>query len=361
MAPKPKKEALIYVDPEGVKITSPGLQDDPERDTILRGSVAPESFPLLKIDKFYQRELLSTEKNRDIQRAIDMGGDLPDVVLGMRGDRFTFDTAGAVVLLDPVFIIDGQQRIGTIRRHLEQFPSDPVRIGAQIHFSTTPQWERRRFTALNLFRTNMSANVTLANMRHDSKILATLYGLSNSQASFVLNKRVCWQQGRTGIHLISASTYMHIALTLHGSFAATRATSARMILTSLDNLERAVNLQIVRDNVARFWDVVDEAWGITEATSKAIPVHLKTGFLGVLARIIGDHVDFWDGHNLVVSPDLRKRLRAFKPNDPSYSHLVTGHGVALVLLRRMMIDHLNHRLRKKLTEHHPQTDTAEAA
>lgn len=86
--PRPKTAALIAADPErGVRITSPGLEDTPERETILRGSLAVESLPLLKVDHTYQRELLRPSTNRDIQRAIDMGVDLPDLTLGMRGDR----------------------------------------------------------------------------------------------------------------------------------------------------------------------------------------------------------------------------------------------------------------------------------
>lgn len=349
---KPKASAVIYAETEGVRITSPGLEDTPERETILRGSVALESLPLLKIDKYYQRELLSNSSNRQIQRAIDMGVDLPDISLGMRGSRFTADPTGAVILLDPVYIIDGQQRVGTIIRHLGQFPTDTVRIGAQIYFDTTVERERIKFMALNMFRTNVSTNVMLANLRHESDLLASLFGLVTTQAGFVMYQRVCWAQQRKGAHLISASMYMNVAMMLHSHMAATRSLTARTIKMSLDNLQRAVSIQVVRDNTKRFWEIIDEAWGIEELSDSAVP-YLKTGFLLTLARLFSDHVDFWDGEHLAVPLELRKRLQAFSPHNPAHAHLASGHGAALVNLRFLMIEHLNKRRGKKLTLRRP--------
>lgn len=351
---KSKASALINVDPDsGVRITSPSLEDTPDRDTILRGSIAPESLPFLRVDHTYQRELLRPSTNRDIQRAVDMGVDLPDLTLGMRGDRFTVDSGGAICLLDPVFIIDGQQRHGTIMRHLQQFPADPIRIGACVYFNTTAERERAKFIALNLYRTNMSANVSLANKRHDHPLLASLYGLVTTQPSFVMHKRVCWQQQRQGEQLISATLYVTSAMHLHAHMAATRSVSPRAIGLSLENLTRVVSIQVVRENVQTFWNVIDDAWGIEHLSIAAQVPYLRTGFLTTFAKILSDHTDFWDGQHLVVGPDVRKRLSRFKMNDPANAALASGHGTLLVQLRYVLLDHLNKQLRKKLTPRAP--------
>lgn len=360
---RPKTQALLNADPQGgVRITNFGLQDTEDRETILRGNVDIDSLPRLKIDHYYQREMLSAGVNRKIQQAINMGVDLPDITLGMRGDRFTVDETGAVVLLDKVYIIDGQQRVGMIRRHLEKFPADPVRIGAVVHFNTTVEREEVKFTALNLFRSNMSANVVLANERHRHPLLASLYGLVMTQPSFVMCHRVCWQQQRSGQQLISASGYITTALYLHSHMAATRGgNSAQRLAISADNLGRVTSIQIVRENTAAFWKMVDDAWGIEDLDSKRSAPHLKGGFLRTFATLLSDHVDFWDGDHFVVAPDMRKRLAALKLQDPSLSYLCGSSGASLTQLRYVLIEHLNHRVRKKLTLRRPIPDLKAAA
>lgn len=364
MRSKPKTSALINADPStGIRITSPGLEDTPERETVLRGSVDISCLPRLKIDRYYQREQLTPETNRRIKQAVEMGVDLPDITLGMRGDRFMLDEAGAIILLDDVYIIDGQQRVGTIKRHLQSFPADPVRIGAVVHFNTTVQREEVKFTALNLFRTNMSANVVLANSRHKHPLLAALYGLTINQPSFVMCGRVSWQQQpKKGEHLISASGYVSAALFLHGHLAATRGgNSATRMGMAADNLARAISIQVARDNVAAFWNVIDEAWGVGNLTTAKNVSHMRGAFLQTLAGIFSEHLDFWDGEHLAVPLELRKRLAKLNLQEPNLAYLCGSGGAVRSQLRYVLIEHLNYRLRKKLTPRRPTSDLKAAA
>lgn len=357
-----KTQALLNAGTDGVRITNPSLEDTPEYETILRGGLDIASLPLLKIDKYYQRELLSPAINRRIQQAIVMGADLPDITLGMRGDRFTVDTTGAIILLDKVYVVDGQQRVGMIQRHLQSFPADSVRIGAKVHFNTTVEREEVKFTALNLFRTNMSTNVALANERHRHDLVAALYGLVMSQQNFVMCHRVCWQQQKTGPQLISASAYLVAAMRLHAHLAPTRGgNGASRLAAAADNLQRATSIQVVRENIATFWNLIDDSWGIADLESKRSAPHMQAGFLRTIAAVFSEHVDFWDGHHFMVPADIRKRLRALKLQDPSLAYLCGSSGAGLNQLRYVIIEQLNHRLRKKLTPRRPLPDLKAAA
>src|SRR4029434_10944417 len=98
--------------------------------------------------------------------ALKCGEQLPDVELGMRGQRFRETKKDDEYLLqDPVFGIDGKQRIGSAIEYASLHPQAVVRSGAVIHFDTTEQWERERFHKLNATQRKVSPNVLLRNLR----------------------------------------------------------------------------------------------------------------------------------------------------------------------------------------------------
>jgi hypothetical protein len=151
-----------------VRILKPSLDDEVfPGNPVLRGVIDPASLSELCIDRHYQREFLSSGTRRAIIQALNRHERLPDLELGMRGENWSFGADAenpneVVELHDPVFLIDGQQRRGSILEYLERFPEEKsVRQGVCIHFSTTMEWERERFQALNLNQTRVSANVLL--------------------------------------------------------------------------------------------------------------------------------------------------------------------------------------------------------
>ncbi|MEN9561336.1 MAG: hypothetical protein RIQ56_609, partial [Candidatus Parcubacteria bacterium] len=117
---------------------------------ILRGVIDPSCLKLLRIDD-YQREVQPLGSQKSILRALEKGSPLPSVDLGMRGQDFT-SRESAFLLKDPVYIIDGLQRISTAIHHLGVKPGSDVRIGAEVHFNTDRNWERDRFHTLNAYR-----------------------------------------------------------------------------------------------------------------------------------------------------------------------------------------------------------------
>ena len=70
---------------ESVKVLNGALDfwKDDQNTIILRGSIDPDSLPLLKVDE-YQREVLPLSTIQEIMQGLQTGS-VPDIVLGMRG------------------------------------------------------------------------------------------------------------------------------------------------------------------------------------------------------------------------------------------------------------------------------------
>src|SRR5215831_7176219 len=161
-----------------IKLSHAALDESELRggSIILRGVLDQSSLKYLRTDD-YQREALPLTSLSKMIRAMQAGEVMPDIELGMRGQRFR--TKDDVFwLLDLTFVVDGFQRINAALHVLSLNPGAMVHIGATVHFDTTKEWERERFRVLNTQRTPVSPNVLLRNKRDDSPAILTLYGLS---------------------------------------------------------------------------------------------------------------------------------------------------------------------------------------
>lgn len=351
---KTAARAIILADTtEGIRILRPSLDDDPDGSTTLRGPITIESLKRLRFGA-YQREQLPNQTNRKIQQAVVNGTQLPDITLGMRGDRFTADTDGSVVLLDPVYVIDGKQRVTTILAHLASYPADHVKIAAVVYFNTNQRIEQDRFHALGLYQTRIAGNVIARNMRDDVPLVSSLYGLSVAQKDSPVFNRVCWQQKMARNHLLSATTYLTMGLELHGHLAATKYGAVTELKQACSNLTRVVDIQTARENINTFWGLIDQSWGFRELVAKVKETHLHHSFLSAVVRILSDHTDFWDGNKLVISSDLRRKFKTFRTHAPDVQNLATATGrSAKDMLRLTIIEHLNFRARRKLMARRP--------
>ena len=144
--------------------------DDKDKDTIVaHGWLDLSALLELRVGD-YQREVLETHKSKKskLYTAIENGERIPDITLGMRGQRFT-TRAGTFYLEDDVYIIDGLQRVSNLRKFAVQYPDrvGEIRIGAEVRFNTNRESEKALFTAMNLNRTAMSPNVILRNAREE--------------------------------------------------------------------------------------------------------------------------------------------------------------------------------------------------
>lgn len=333
-----------------VRIIHGALDETANHEIVLRGVIDPASLPHLCVDD-YQREALPLSSLSSIIDALKEEETLPDVELGMRGENFGTEKGGVVVLLDPVYIVDGLQRINAAQHFLATNPKASVRLGATVHFGTTKEWERDRFRILNTLRSKVSPNVLLRNERENSKAVLMLFGLSTADKNFVLHDRVSWSQRMKRGELLSALMLAKTTGMLHSHKAATRGTSIADLVPGLDKAVDTFGIQNMRGNIRAFFELVDECWGIRRVQYREGASYMKGTFLTVLAKILSNHHDFWqqdaDERKLFVEASLRRKLALFPTNDPTVVNLASSGGKARESLYLLMRDHINSGKRTK--------------
>ncbi|TSC78160.1 MAG: Uncharacterized protein G01um101429_907 [Parcubacteria group bacterium Gr01-1014_29] len=334
---------------KGLKITHAALDEAEGREIILRGSIDPTSLELLNTD-WYQREILPATKISRLMQAFQNGSSVPDVDLGMRGDKCKEPEQGTFVLQDPVYIIDGLQRI-TAGRNLVAGGVFP-RIGAVVHFGTTVEWERERFKLLNYDRTRLASNVLLRNLSADSPVVETVFRMCTSDKTFVLCGKVCWQQNALRDHLISAMTFLRVIGVLHGHLGAGKSASLYYLVEGVNKIMESVGRNTFRDNVKVFYGLVDECWGVRNVAFVSGATHLKHTFLLALAQMCSDHKNFWQDSRFDFPAAHGRKLQLFPIGDPGVRDLAGSAGKAQEILYHLMVDHMNkgkrtHRLVKR--------------
>lgn len=332
-----------------IRVINGALDEHPARggSIILRGVIHPECLKFLKVDD-YQRERLGSSAS--IWKALTNHQALPDIELGMRGQRYQEMKDGTIFLQDPVYIIDGLQRQTGALRYMEATGQD-VRLGAVIHFSTDKSWESERFRVLNTTARRVSGNVILRNDREGNPAILTLYGLSMNQADFPLYKRVTWEQVMARHDLITAGTMLKVALRLHRHLqSSVTSTKVSDIAANARKLGDLIGLNKLRSNLVEFFAVINEAWPFNEIDTQSPTPFLRSGFLLALASLLSHHKDFWrdDDKTLHVETDLRRKIGTFKVFDPNINFLTHGSGSSsLMQLARLMVDHINSGKRTK--------------
>ncbi len=264
--------------------------DERDGTIVLRGVLDDQSLKHLLIDD-YQREAMPLSSLQSILEAIEKGDRLPDIELGLRGEKFKTmkeaDGSETFVLQNECFIIDGQQRRNSA---LHALALDPERkrigLGAVVRFSTDRKQERDLFRVLNQLRAKVSPNVLIRNMREDSAAVASLYGLSNSDKKFALAGRVCWQQRMRRSDLVTALALCKVVAMLHSHKVPGKVTSMTWIVQALDKGAKEIGLNVVRENTSAFFDLIDQCWGIKAVQYSGPANHLRTNFMLVLARLV---------------------------------------------------------------------------
>lgn len=328
-----------------VRINNAALEDS-DGDIVLRGTIDFRSLIALKTD-WYQREVLSAvRKAGSLANAVAGGLFIPDVALSMRGQRF-HSKGNSVILEDPVYIVDGLQRISAMKAYIDAHPeSDPLRpLGCAVYFGKTAEWEAERFEAWNAGRVPVSPNVHLRNQRNGSPAILTIYGLSKNDKDCVLYEKVSWDQRMKRGEIMSALTVcksaavLHSALTFIGGGGGGISKRASSIMGNA--AKRAGGLNQFRANVKEFYDIVDEVWGIQNIEYSKLAPHIKSTFLCTLAGMFAQHDNFWRGNKLFVDAPTKKKLRSFPIHDPSVARLAAAGGMAAKLLLDLMIEHMN--------------------
>ncbi len=324
-----------------VRITNAALDEDDDGQIILRGKIDPTTLDAIQFDD-YQREILTPATIAKIMKGFEKGGSVPDVDLGMRGHR-TKGTKDVYTLLDPVFGVDGQQRIHTAK--LFQAKGGVPKLGAMIHFDTTKTWEANRFRILNSLRKAVSVNVMARNERENFPVVEAIYDLCDDP-TFVLRGRVCWQQNKTRAHLLTAATVLKTAGYIHAHLGPGRASRLSELLPALQKIHTKVGKNVFRDNIKMFYQLINDCWGIRTVTYDGAS-HLKSTFLNVFGRVLSNHPVFWKGNRLFVEIDLIRKIKQFETLDPTVRHLSGAGGKAYGLLYNMFVEHINKGRRTK--------------
>jgi len=342
-------------DLKSVKIISGALHESPLRGgtIILRGVIDSSSLKSLRFDE-YQREALPLASLKKLTDALKAGESLPDIEIGMRGQKHR--TSGEDWFLqDDCFVIDGQQRVNACINAIAQQPGLPVFLGAAIHFDTDKVWERDRFRILNSDRVKVSPNVLARNMRDTHAGVNMIYRLSESDM-FCLGHKISWDQNMKRTKLITALNLMKITGRLHGHMSAGYSNQLNEVARQLDNLVEKATASQVRDNIVSFFNAVDEMWGIRAVAYRELAIHLHGGFLQMLARFFSDHKDFWRGvsdQKLFIEKDLKVKIASFPLNDPGVAPLTSSAGASLNVLYEMLVKHVNSGKRVKHLQPRP--------
>ncbi len=326
---------------DSVKIISAALDELPDGDIVLRGVIDCGSIDFLQVAD-YQREVVSPVKIGKLVTALRESS-VPDIELSMRGEQFTDDGKGAFSLLNPVFIVDGLQRITAAKKLRSASPDAQFHIGVLVHFGKTEEWERKRFEVLNLTRVKLSPNVTLRNLHHDNPTIAALYNMciGGGSKDFVLKGRVCWQQYVGRGELITATTFVKVVGMLHSHIGSARTSDVMELSRNVHKIAENVGKIKFLANVREFFRIIDAAWGIERVVYRQSAVYLKATFMLALAKMFSDHEVFWRDDRLVVDAATIKKLQNFPTADPTVVNTSASTGKALDSMEFMLIEHVN--------------------
>lgn len=328
-----------------ITIINGALDESSSGSIILRGVVSKDSLEDLKTDD-YQRMSFESKNIKGLRKAIADGKSIPNIMLGMRGQRIRNAPGSTTfVLVEQVYIIDGYQRVTAALSCLARNPDLDVRLGCEVHFGTTKDYERDLFETINTRPTRVSSSVLLRNRREDSPIVLTLYGLSNNDREFALFERIQWDQRRARGELLTAVGFAKTCSRLHAHKGpGGNANTLHELVNGLERQAASVGLNRMRQNTKQFVDVVDYCWGLRSIQQTAKAPQVRQNFLHTLARLFSRHANFWrdeERKELWVDADLRNKLKRFSLHDPTIAHLTSATGKAGDHLLSLMIEHMN--------------------
>jgi hypothetical protein len=319
-----------------IRIINGGL-DERDGEIILRGRVDPNSYDHIGVDD-YQREVLTASKIDKIKAGFLNGSAVPCIFLGMRGQKFVEDASG-ITLLDPVFVVDGLQRLTAAKSVLLAGAKQPC-LGAEIHFDTNRDWEREKFLILNRGRTRVSASVELRNLREKYGVVDLIYGLS-LDSTFPLAHRVCWRQYMTREEILQATVMFRVIALLHSPFSSYLTSyDLPTLVNGMQALMEKMSRTTLRENIETFFGLVEDLWGIKSIRYRDRATWMKYGFLSTFAQVLSMHLNFWEDLRLHVDSEWRSRFETFPVSDPAVAQIANGGASTRLLLRQMMLDHL---------------------
>jgi hypothetical protein len=335
---------------------------------VLRGDLdLASSMNHLQGDWYQRKDGFSTSKLRKMINQLMAGAEFPDIILGMRGHKYDVLKGDAVLLHDPVYIIDGLQRWSAAMQALRENPKTHIRLGAKMYFDTDVEFERTMFRELNTTQTAMSANVILRNEKDANRLAGSFYNLANSNSNFAAYRRVCWDQTPSrgeGGDLITGMMLLNLTIEVHRHLIGTIGTN--YVLDRLRLTEQkidTVGLMQNRANLIAFFDFIDNIWGVrTPGLIRTKAPWLQGGWLLTIAKVLSDHEEFWHEKELFISLPMAREFKKIDPLDPENRRLSGGNQNGRILLYQMMINQLNKgRSTRRLVDRYMKARAKEAA
>lgn len=329
-----------------IRLTHAAMDTTPEGMVIFGGVLDPESLPYLKEDD-YQREAQSPHSLSDLIEAMRQGKIPPEIELGMRGESYNAINPTTIELYDPVYIVDGLQRVTAARFMLMQDDElDKIHLRATVYLNTSNQWERDRFQVLNTARTRVSSNIHLRNLGKNSSAIRLLYQMTSSQtrSDFVMSGRVQWEQSMKEQEIISAHTLVKVVAQLMSHLGAVKGNKPEILAAGLQRVYDKIGHNAFRDNVRLFFETIDHCWSIRTIMKKDTVSFMKLSFMEQLARMFSEHTDFWDARNsnkLFINVTDLKKLKIFPVYDNTVAQWSNSGGPAREALFMFMTNHMN--------------------
>lgn len=318
-----------------LKMFSAALDEEGD-DIVLRGTIDPDTLDAVKADT-YQREIGPAHKIESISKALAKRA-VPDILLGMRGGNYD-EKSGAFICTDPVFVIDGFQRL-TAARLVVSRGARPI-LGAKLLFNTSREFEKEMFETLSQTATRISPNILLRNKRDKLLVIALVHDVTTNEEGFPLRGRVCWSQSMKRDHLLTATTICKTMGSLHAHFGSGNYASIDPLALSMQAVMDKIGKANYRTNMLAFFGIMEECWGISRVVYKAPCAALRGTFMRALARVLGEHEQFWNEKRLVLTAPQRKKLASFPIADPSVADICGGGGAAGGILFDLLVRHFD--------------------
>lgn len=299
-----------------VRILNASLDEEEDR-IIIRGALDQSTIKFINMGWYQREQGFSHLHTQDIVEAYFNGSKVPDITIGMRGNR-TSGKANIFILKDKCYCIDGGQRLYAAAMALRERPDLKISLGAKVFTDTNEEFENEMFCKLGTTQKRIAPSVLLRNRKKKSPAARVLVEM-NKHSDFALKDRVTWDQSRTRHELISGYSFSRVVGALHSHRAPVRSAKIYELLDGLDLLVERIGEESLRNNAIRFFDAIDACWTIRQLSGgRESRPHLKPVFLMTLARLMSSYPDFWEGKerdDFFFPQSYLKRLRGFKLAD----------------------------------------------
>lgn len=308
-----------------VKILDPSYEDDQETgQVVVRGHIDPDTLKYIRFGPYQRERGFSQKHTNGIVSGYFENAQMADITLGMRGAR-TRDIKNktatiGMALLDPVYCVNGGQRVFGAAAAKAERPDIHIHLGAKILFNTTEESETELFGTLGTTEVRIAPSVLLRNRRKKSAAVNMLVNALTKDAAFALKDRIAWDQAYGRGELIPGFTLARVVGCLHShKGGALKSTKVLDLATALDALVDKTGPDAVRANTIRFFDAIDKVWSIRRLTGRRDPrPQLNLKFMLTIATLCSNYSEFWDGTERVDFYFLDKyvkRLKGFKLED----------------------------------------------